>query len=405
MARDHDLILYGATGYAGRHGVDHLVEHAPEGLRWAVAGRNEEKLRALLADRGAPESTPVVVADSTDPASIDAMCASTRVVAAFAGPFAHYGTPVVEGCIRAGTDYADITGETPWVRDLIDRLQGDAVAAKVKLVPLSGFDSVPSDLGAFMTARAIRGTGQDCREVVASFGMKVGGLNGGTWATLLASVSDPSSGKAYRDRILLNPASARSAEVARATPRDRTGPHHDPDVGWTAPFVMATANTRVVRRSAALLDAWGDGYGSGFQYEEGLRAKSGFAARRLAWGLGAAFGAALFPPTRALMKAFGPKPGEGPSVEKMENAGMRASFVGRGADGAVAHGKIEAQGDASNHLTAAFAIQTALALALDRDRLPGAEERFGFLTPATAAGDVLLERLRALGQRWTVEVA
>jgi short subunit dehydrogenase-like uncharacterized protein len=403
MPRDYDLVLYGATGYAGRHAIDHLVEHAPEGLRWAVAGRNAAKLEATLADRGGPK-VGVVVADASDVASLEALCASTTVVASFVGPFAQYGTPLVEACIRQGTDYVDITGETPWVRGLIDRLQGDAEAKKVKLVPLAGFDSVPSDLGAFMTARAVQSTGQQCEEVVASFRMKVGGLNGGTWATLLSSISDPEVGKAYRDRILLNPPSARSAEVAKATARDRVGPHHDPDLGWTAPFVMATANTRVVRRSAAMLDAWDDGYGTGFRYEEGLGARSKFAAARMGWGLGAAFACALFPPTRALMKRFGPKQGEGPSAEKMAGAGITVSFVGRGSDGAKARGKIKADGDASNHLTAAFAVQTALALALDRDRLPGAESRFGFLTASTAAGDVLLERLRAIGQCWTVEV-
>ncbi len=405
MAREHDLILYGATGYAGRHAVDHLVQHAPDGLRWAAAGRNEAKVRALLAERGAPESTPVVVADSSDAGSIDAMCASARVVAAFVGPFARHGTPVVEGCVRQGTDYVDITGETPWVRGLIDRLQDDAVAARVKLVPLAGFDSVPSDLGAFMTARAVQSTGQDCTEVLASFRMSFGGFNGGTWATIMGSVEEPDVGRAMRDRILLNPPEHRGEEVAAATPRDRMGPHHDDVLGWSGPFLMAGANTRVVRRSAALLQDWGDGYGPGFQYDEGMGARSKFAARKVSWGLGAAFGLVVFPPTRALLRMFGPKQGEGPSEKAMEGTGITVKFVGRGAGGAVATGGIKADGDASNHLTAAYAIETALALILDRERLPGAEDRFGFLTPATACGDVLLERLRARGQRWTVEVA
>jgi short subunit dehydrogenase-like uncharacterized protein len=122
------------------------------------------------------------------------------------------------------------------------------------------------------------------------------------------------------------------------------------------------------------------------------------------WMLGAGFAAAGFSPTRSLMKTFGPKQGHGPSDAKMDGAKIGVRFVGRGTDGAVALGRIDADGDASNHLTAAFAVETALALVGDREGLPGGAARAGFLTPATAVGPVLLERLRALGQRWTVEV-
>src|SRR5664279_2563324 len=173
--REFDVVLYGATGFTGRQTVRYFGEFAPPDLKWAIAGRNLSKLEALKS------GVPAIVADSFDQAAIDTMVKRTRVLLTTAGPFAVYGTGIVDACVRFRTHYCDITGETPWVRSLIDRYQEKAAAEGTKLIPFCGFDSVPSDLGAMLIADAL---GPQTATVTALFQM-AGGLNGGTLASAL----------------------------------------------------------------------------------------------------------------------------------------------------------------------------------------------------------------------------
>ena len=167
--RDFDLTLYGATGFTGRQTVSYVMDHAIPGLRWAIAGRNERKLATLMEDLGLPGDVGLIQAETRDQAAIDRMTRRTRVLLNTAGPFALHGEPVVASCVRNLTDYVDITGETTWVRDMIDRYHEMASSHGVKIVPFCGFDSVPSDLGALVVVHAFRRLGQACREVKAFF--------------------------------------------------------------------------------------------------------------------------------------------------------------------------------------------------------------------------------------------
>jgi short subunit dehydrogenase-like uncharacterized protein len=176
--RKYDLILFGATGFTGRQAAVYLARHAPAGLRWAVAGRDRAKLESLGL------TADVLVADSADQPAIDTLAAQTRVVASTAGPFARYGTPVVDACVRHGTDYTDITGETFWVESLVAKYHGAAAAGRVRIVPCCGFDSVPSDLAAFLLA-----TRHSASRVRAYFQISGGGLNGGTIASVANMVA------------------------------------------------------------------------------------------------------------------------------------------------------------------------------------------------------------------------
>ena len=225
-ARDYDVVLYGASGFTGRQTVAYFAAHAPPSLRWAIAGRDGQRLQRVCEQVGSPMRVEdVLVADSGDQAAVDAVVRRTRVLLTTAGPFSRYGTPVVDACARFGTHYVDITGETPWVRDLIDRYHDRAAADGTRLIPCCGFDSVPSDLGAFVVARHAQASGTPVTEVRSAFRMR-GGLNGGTAATALHMAAAPRR-PGLGDPFLLDPAGAHTLRQAERS-RDLRAPRGTP---------------------------------------------------------------------------------------------------------------------------------------------------------------------------------
>ncbi|WP_242335119.1 MULTISPECIES: trans-acting enoyl reductase family protein [Anaeromyxobacter] len=390
--RPYDVTLFGATGFTGRLAARYLSEHAPPGLRWAVAGRSGARLELVKAEAHA---SGLVVADSADPGSIDAMAAGTRVLATTVGPFAHHGGPVVDACVRHRVDYVDITGETAWVRGLVDRHHEAAALAGTRIVPFCGFDSVPSDLGALLVASFIRDRwGQDTRRVSASFALR-GGYGGGTLATVLHS-AETGELVVGRDVLLLNPAEHRTG-AERARSADLFAVRRDPvRQVWLAPFPMARVNTRVVRRSNALLEAVGRGYGPEFAYEEAAEYRSRLGAEAARLGLRLFERALAAERVRALLRRFGPAPGEGPSPAARELGAMRLRLVGEAASGRKVLATLRARGDPGSRVTVMTLCEAALALATQREALPRAPAG-GVLTPATAVGLLLLDRLEAAG--------
>ncbi len=404
--RDYDVVLYGASGFTGKQTVAYFAQHAPN-VRWALAGRNREKLAAVKAELGASaNSGDILVADSQDQAALDAIAARTRVVLTTAGPFALYGTKLVDACVRHCTHYVDITGETVWVRELIDRYHAQAAADGTRIIPFCGFDSVPSDLGAYLIARHIQQTlGVDCRRVKAYFQM-AGGVNGGTLATAF-NVYESGLAAQARNPFLLNP-SKEAAPAAVQENQDPVAPHYDADLGaWVAPFVMGPINTRVVRRSQALFSEWQAGYGAGFSYQEYTKFNG-----PLGWlpAAGLATGATMFElalqsPLRPLLKSMLPAPGQGPSEKTMNEGWFRCELLGLAADGRRVRGVIKDTGDPGNRATVKFLCEAALCLAGEAAALPGGAQRGGVLTPATGLGDVLAERLRQAGMVIKIENA
>jgi short subunit dehydrogenase-like uncharacterized protein len=370
--REFDVVLYGATGFTGRQTVRYFAEFAPPDLKWAIAGRNLSKLEALKS------GVPVIVADSSDQTAIDSMVKRTRVLLTTAGPFALYGSGLVDACVRLRTHYCDITGETPWVRGLIDRYQEKAAAEGTRLIPSCGFDSVPSDLGAMLIAGAL---GPETATVIACFQIS-GGLNGGTLASAL-HMAETGTDTRMRDPFLLSPQIQRPLKDVE---RDPSAASFDERTHiWMAPFVMSRINTRVVRRSCQIL-------GVDFAYQEYLKIE-GTMAGPLAVGI-AAGGTLLeaglrFSPFRQLLRLLAPAPGSGPSETTMEDGWFRCELVGIASDGRIARALIADKGDPGNRVTVKCLCESALALALDE--LPA---RAGFLTPSTGLGDALVKRLR-----------
>ncbi len=397
-ARAHDIVLYGATGFVGRQTVAYVASHAgvkAAGLRWALAGRNRSKLEQIQREvGGAAMQAGIVVAASGDAKALDELAAGTSVVLSTAGPFGLYGSELVAACVRHGTHYVDITGETPWVRELIERHHLRAAENGARIIPFCGFDSVPSDIGAWMMNQAMQQRhGVPCASVKAAFSMR-GGLNGGTFASVVNILGGPGA-RSFADPFLLNPAGVRPPDSSAHA--DPALPRHDADFkAWLAPFFMAPINTRVVRRSAALL-----GYGGAFTYQEYLRVGSGIlggaGAASLSAGMGLGQAAMAFSPVRRLAGTVAPKPGEGPSEAAMNAGWFRCELVARTAAGNLLRGRVAGQGDPGNRATTKMVCEAALALALDFDQLPGDARFGGVLTPASGLGDVLVKRLRAAG--------
>jgi short subunit dehydrogenase-like uncharacterized protein len=401
--RPYDVVLYGATGFVGQQTVAYFAQHA-KGVHWAIAGRSQSKLEAVL--RETKVRVPIIVADAQDSAALKELAASTRVVLSSAGPFGLYGSALVAACVQQRTHYVDITGETPWVRAMIDAHHAQAAADGTRIVPCCGFDSVPSDLGAYLVAQEMRRRyGQPCASVKASFGLR-GGINGGTLASVL-DILGKGQIEALSNAFLLNP--DHPASAADAVHADPTTPHFDADFGaWHGPFFMGPVNTRVVRRSATLWQkvAQTDGdaaYGDDFSYQEYLRFGTGPLAATAAAGMSvgslASQMALRFAPVRKITAALVPKPGQGPSVRAMDNGSFRCQLIGKSAQGQEVHAVVSDKGDPSNRATTKMVCESALALALDTAILPGGVQRGGVITPAFALGNVLVQRLRAAGMR------
>jgi len=394
-ARELDLVVWGATGYTGRLLAASLAEAAPPGLRWALGGRDRERLERLRDELGL--DVALVEGDARDAASMARLAARTRVVATTVGPYARHGDALLAACAAAGTHYADLTGEVLWMRRSIDAHHDTARGSGAKLVHACGFESVPSDLGVWWLQRvAAARHGHPCGTVVHGFGPMAGGVSGGTVASAMDLVAeltgDPARRRALRDPDVLAPRAARSApERAGVWPRRE----RDLD-GWTAPFFMARVNQAVVRRTRALL---GEPWGPGFRYGERWR------ARGWAEAAGVGLGTVLVPPMLAIgpLRRFVerrlPRPGEGPSAEDRARGFFRTALAGRidGVAGPVVL-RIACDLDPGYGATALMLREAALSLALD-DLPPGG----GVVTPAVAFGDGLVARLQRAGMRFEVE--
>lgn len=410
--RELDIIVYGATGFVGKLTAQYL-SRAGGGARIGLAGRSEERLRAVRDELGAAaRDWPIMVADASDPPTLDAMVARTRVVITTVGPYTRYGMPLVAACAAAGTDYVDLAGEAHFVRESIDLYHKQAVDTRARIVHACGFDSIPSDLSVYALYCAARdedaGELLDTDFVVRGFS---GGFSGGTLASmtevLRTASSDPETRRLLFDPYTLSADRGAEPELGRQPDLSwRRGRDIAPELAgiWTAGFAMAPYNTRIVRRSNGLLD-WA--YGRRFRYAEHLSVGSSAAAPALsglatgvanvAFGLGGRFFRLI--PSDWVERVL-PKPGTGPSRSRRERGYYRTETYTTTSTGARYRAVMAQQGDPGYQATSVLLGESALALVLDREEL---SDRYGVLTPAAAMGDALLARLPAAGV--TVEVS
>ena len=303
-----DVIVFGASSFVGQLLCRYLLEQnsGKQRLRWAMAGRSQTKLDALKTELGA-DGLKTFIADAADESALRALCAKTKLVVSTVGPYALYGETLVKVCAETGTDYCDLTGEAQWIKRMLDRYETQAKTSGARIVHCCGFDSIPSDLGVFyLQQRAREQFGEPCQRVSMRVKAMRGGISGGTVASLLNVVkeaaADPALRKSLNDPYSLCP----PAKQKRPRQHNLRFAAYDRDFrSWTAPFVMAAINARIVQRSNALADPT---YSDQFLYDEAMLTGAGLSGRltaaAIATGITSFMVASAVGPTRWALERF-----------------------------------------------------------------------------------------------------
>lgn len=378
MAPEFDVIVFGATGYTGRLVAEYFLKTYGVGqsVKWAMAGRNLDKLAQVRNQIGAPASLPLIVADADDGAALETMAARTKVVLTTAGPYQLYGSKLVAACAKTGTDYVDLTGESHWIAAMIGAYDAEAKKSGARLVFSCGFDSIPFDLGVwFVEEEAKKRLGAYAPRVRGRVRGIKGGLSGGTLAsgqaTMALAQTDHSIGA-----LLANPFALTPGFTGPAQP-DGDTPYEDKVTGsWVGPFMMAGINTKAVHRTNLLL---GQIWSASFRYDE-MQMLDGPPKATGGPNMGG------FDFNLANL----PRPGEGPSKEERDNGWYDILFIAEMGNGHTVRGAVKGDSDPGYGSTSKILAEAALALAFDvpRNVTPG-----GCWTPAAAMAEPLLKRL------------
>ena len=371
-----DLVVYGATGFTGRLVAEYLAQRSGHGLRWAMAGRNADKLVAVRDEIAAPRDIPLVVADASAPDSLHDMVARTRCVISTVGPYQLYGTPLVDACARAGTDYVDLCGEPLWMCDMIDGYWEAAAASGARIVFSCGFDSLPFDLGVlFLQDAAKEEFGAVCPRVRGRVRAMNGEFSGGTAASL-GGTMDRLKKEPELIKVLTDPFALAGGFRGPEQPADNE-PREDELLGqWVAPFIMAPINSKNIHRSNALM---GHPYGEDFRYDEMMLTGPGEQGKAVAEMVAA---------SNPLSGDNTPAPGEGPSRESREAGNYDVLFVGTTADGQEIRAAVTGDKDPGYGSTSKMISESAVCLISSCQDLPG-----GIYTSAPAMGHRLISRL------------
>jgi short subunit dehydrogenase-like uncharacterized protein len=374
-----DIVVYGATGFTGQLVAEYLAAHYrnDKQLKWAMAGRSLDKLAKVRDAIGAPADTPLIVADSSDPASLQAMIDQTKSVVTTVGPYLLYGNELLAACAASGTDYFDLCGEVPWMRRMIDAHRATAERSGARIVFSCGYDSLPFELGVYTCQEAAKKAfGAPVARVKGRVRAMKGTFSGGTAASgkaiFEAAAKDPSLLGLVRDPFALTPDSA----GPKQPPGNRVVFDEDLQT-WLTPFFMANINTRNVHRSNMLL---GFPYGRDFVYDEMQIAGPGEEGEAKAKRIMAA--------NNNLASQAVPKPGEGPSKEERETGYYDLLFVGVAPDGRQVRASVKGDRDPGYGSTSKMISECAICLLRDTPDVPA-----GFWTPGAAMREALIKRL------------
>ncbi len=397
--RAYAVVLYGATSFVGQITAHYLAEFLSANkdksgseINWAIAGRDQEKLNELQSKL--VSKVDIIIANSDDAASLDAMTEQTQVIISTVGPYLKYGEPLIKSCVDNGTDYVDLTGEAIFIKDMMDKYQEAAKQSGARIVNSCGFDSIPSDLGVYFTQKQAEAKFDSACDVIH---MRVkaakGGLSGGTIASMATIFEEVGQDKSRRKQVanpyLLND----DKDAPNVRQSNVSKPEYDSEhQRWLAPFVMASINTRIVHRSNQLL---GYEYGREFKYDEAMWMKDGLKGKLTSYALSAGLlgfaTAMMITPSRELLsKHVLPKSGSGPSKEEQENGYFDIRLFGQTANKDSITTKVTGDKDPGYGSTSRMLSQAALCLAQDISK---EEVKGGFWTPASAMGDKLLARL------------
>jgi len=391
-SREFDIIIWGASGFTGRLVALYLFDkYGTTGdLKWAMGGRNLtklEKVREEVADK----NVPLVIANSNDKVSLLNMVKRTKVICTTVGPYAKYGSNLVEACIKSQIHYCDLAGEVQWMNKMINRHHEAAKVNGSKIVHACGFDSIPSDMGVYFIqkeSKAKRGSiAQKIKMRVAAIS---GGISGGTYASLSQVLEEAQKDKMVY-KILTNPYALNpiDKQVGKDKSDLRSVIFDEASQSWIGPFIMASINTKVVRRSNALSSY---AYGESFRYDEATIFGKGFLGRVKGILCSIPIGLIMYAKQGSLLKKgldiLFPIPGEGPTKQKMENGFYNLRFYITLADGENAFAKVTGDMDPGYGSSSKMLAESAVCLA--KDKLSNTS---GILTPSLAMGDSLLKRL------------
>ncbi len=388
-----DLIVFGATGFTGKLVAEYLNSTYGAGgsVRWALAGRNRDKLAEVRSAIGADDRLPLLTADAGDAASLAALVKQAKVIISTVGPYQLHGEPLVFACAKAGTDYVDLCGEPGWMAQMIERHEAAARASGARIVFSCGFDSIPFDLGVvFLQAEAKQRFGAPLQRVRGRVRVMKGGMSGGTFASALATIEQMARDPQLA-ALMADPFALTSGFRGPPQPEGESAAYDDVAQAWTGPFVMAAINTKNVHRTHALR---GHPWGRGFEYDERMLTGRGASGERRAKLLAQATRlqnvAMAFAPARALAQLVMPKAGQGPSRRQRESGCYEIDFSGETAQGRRLAATVEGDRDPGYGSTCKLISEAALCLVqqVDRAMTPG-----GVWTPGAAMGLTLVRRL------------
>jgi len=386
--KEFGIIVYGATGYTGRLVCEYLNnQYGVNGdVVWAMAGRSEDKLAAVRDEMGIPKDVPFVVADASDYSSITAMVERTKVVLTTVGPYQLYGSDLVKACSESGADYVDLCGEPAWMHEMIGAHQSTAKSSGARVVFSCGFDSVPFDLGVyFLQQEAKQKLGGPVSRIKGRVRAMKGTFSGGTLASFKATMAAAAK-QPEMINVLMDPFALTESFTGPEQPSGMA-PILDEDLNsWSAPFVMATINTKNIHRSNYLLS---HEYGDDFVYDEMMLTGPGDQGEAMAKAVAEDKSMANDPK----------KPGEGPTKEERETGLYDVLFVGSNASGERVMASVKGDKDPGYGSTCKMIAESAVCLLKNPDVASG-----GIWTPASALGSLLIDRLQEnAGLTFTVE--
>eukprot|EP01031_Cornospumella_fuschlensis_P027154 gene27154-32800_t len=399
--RIYDVVVFGSTGFTGKMAAIYLAKrYSGTNVRWAIAGRRADALRAIRTELSqhnkACANLPIILADSFDDKSLSDMCSQTKVVITTAGPFSKYGTKLVRACVLNGTHYCDITGETDWVRRMIDQFDDAAKVSGSRIVHFCGHDCVPWDLAVLECSNALQKNGEQLSTV--SFYDEINsGPSGGTLATVFHVLSDRTRLKAALGfDPLVKTMSGEKSTAKFITKTPSVLGYSSEHRCFTTPFVMAMVMANCVRRSNALLN-----YSPKLTYKEAAVNASFFSAFVSWMGMIVLGTALVFPPFQYLLQKFVlPEPGQGPSEKTMDAGYLHITGYAYGNKGSKVKVQFYFPTDPGYRDTARMLVESGLVLALESDKV---KVGGGVWTPAACQGEALRDRLVATGSSLVVE--
>lgn len=390
--REFDIILIGATGFTGKRAARYFLDNSPDSYNIGFAARDKEKLDALAYELGIDTSNCFIV-NTKDKSETDILASKTRIIVTTVGPYSLYGEQVIASCAEYGTHYLDITGEVGFIKKMADKYGSLARQNRSIFIPFSGFDSVPAEICTFLLSKRFS---QEDEVYIRSYYSLKGGLNGGTIATMMNKFETGEYKLMNNPRLAMD-----TGEQELAEAKDRTFFGYDTSLKrWITPFIMSGINSKVVYRSADLLRQSGKPYFKKIAYSEHLTLGKWYNPIPFLLTFLTLTAIQTLGPSswfRKLFLKFAPAPGEGPNEESIENGFFKVTAIATSESGKKEKLTCLYQGDPGNKATVFFLFESTFALLELLETEHGLKDRFGFLTPASAFGDILVERLKLNG--------